>query len=153
MEENNDLLQGQVSGFETGQDVELSQVYNNISDKALFDEEMFNERPNEGSENSYMESPFERYDRAIVKVFIINYDGNWSDCGAGRISFEIESETQVILTVLAEGENLDEEKDPIEEVRMKKLRGIHLEDSNMILKVNMNKGSSFTRSQSNFWLN
>ena len=99
------------------------------------------------------EDPFEKYDKAIVKVFIINHDGNWSDCGAGRITFKVTMDMEVFITVSRETQSYDQDHDEIEKSREERLRGDEEKNPSVILKCCLNHGKNFTRNQSNFKYN
>lgn len=92
--------------------------------------------------------PFDNYDKAIVKVFIINYDGNWSDCGAGRITFKVGPNDEIEIKVTRDNDPFDDDRDEIEKSREEKLRGDELKNPSVILKCSLSKGKNFSRNQS-----
>jgi len=83
-----------------------------------------------------------------VKVFVINEDGNWSDCGMGTIVKDLDS---AIIVYQPKGDPRD--RDFIEESRLRKLKGgdlqINYEDKGeLILRATISEAIDFKRSQS-----
>lgn len=94
----------------------------------------------------------ERPDELKVKVFVINEDGNWSDCGIGTLIFI--SNTEVVI---CSDDNDLKERDVIAPDRANKLRGGHGKDSleimnadrgELLVKLNLKKAKDFIKTQS-----
>lgn len=112
-------------------------------------------RPDEEEEEGMFgrrERRMRRPDELKVKVFIINEDGNWSDCGIGTLIFLTKTE----IIVCSDDNNL-KERDVIAPDRAKKLRGGHgtssLEVMNsdrgeLLLNLDLKDAKDFMKSQS-----
>lgn len=111
-------------------------------------------RPSEEMEDLLIEKEkkIDRPDELKVKVFIINEDGNWSDCGIGTLIFL--SMTEIVV---CSDDNDLKERDVIAPDRAKKLRGGHgtssLEVMNMdrgelLVNLDLNSAKDFMKTQS-----
>ena len=93
-------------------------------------------------------------DEYIVKVFVINEDGNWSDCGVGKLIFL----THKDVVVCAEKHD-QKDRDVISANRAEKLRGgggksstevIGEDRGELLLKVDLTMTEEFVKTQSKF---
>jgi len=105
------------------------------------------EEPEE-EEGDYIKPPMD----LKVKLFVINEDGNWSDCGVGTLVFLSKYE----LIVCSDNISGDE-PDFIETERKLKLRGGHNEETedlfgkdrgDLLLKVDLKEGKEYLKTQS-----
>lgn len=87
-----------------------------------------------------------------VKVFVINQDGNWSDCGVGVLIFLNNFE----ITVCTDG-NDQAGRDFMEDDRADAMRGnigknseplLGVDRGEIILKIDLREGREFSKSQS-----
>jgi hypothetical protein len=90
-----------------------------------------------------------------VKVFVINMDGNWSDCGVGVLIFLNNFE----IAVCTDG-NDQTGKDFMDEDRAESMRGnigkhseplLGVDRGEIILKVDLREAKDFMKSQSKYF--